>query len=122
MRKTIGALALIMVGSAAAGPLQAQGRRGGPDLDEQMTALTEQLELNEEQAAEVRKILEVQGEKRQEAFQGAGGDRSAMRGITQEIQEETSLMLAEVLSEDQMATYEEILAERRQRRGPPPFG
>ncbi len=122
MRKTIGALALIMVGSAAAGPLQAQGRRGGPDLDEQMTALTEQLELNEEQAAEVRKILEVQGEKRQEAFQGAGGDRSAMRGIMQEIQEETSLMLAEVLSEDQMATYEEILAERRQRRGPPPFG
>ena len=122
MRTTIGALALIMIGSAVAGPLQAQRRGGGPNLDEQMTALTEQLELSEVQAVEVRKILEMQGEKRREAFQGAAGDRSAMRGIMQEIQEETSLLLAEVLTEDQMASYEEILAERRQRRGPPPFG
>ncbi len=122
MRKTIGALVLIMVGLAVAGPVQAQGQGRGPSLDEQMAQLSEQLELTEEQAVEVRKILEMQGEKRQEAFEGAGGDRSAMRGIMQELQEETSLMLAEVLTDDQLAQYEEILAERRQRRGPPPFG
>ncbi len=84
-----------------------------------MEQLTDQLELTEEQATKVREILAAQMAKRQEMF--GTGDRSAVRERMGQLNEETNAKMAEVLSDDQMAKYAEIQAERRQRRGPPPF-
>lgn len=114
-----------------ASPLQAQQQRGpggrgmgagmGPNLDEQMELLTERLELTDEQAVSVRGILEAQAEKRSEAMQAmrGQGDRETMRSTMMALEEETSELLSEVLSEDQMKTYREVLEEMRPRRGPP---
>lgn len=125
MRKTIGAFALLMVALAAAAPLEAQAQRGGRgfgmSLDDQVTALTERLTLDEEQVVKVREILEAQAESRRERLQGARGsrDRNAMMQLMQEVQQETETLLGEVLSDEQMEKYREYVAELRQRRRPP---
>lgn len=127
MRKTIGAFALILVALAAAAPLEAQAQRGargfGMNLDDQMTALTERLALDEEQVVKVRGILETRAESRRERFQAARGsmDRNAMMQMMQEFQQETETLLAEVLSEEQLENYREYVAEQQQRRRPPLF-
>lgn len=125
MRRMIGAFALVLVALAAAAPLEAQAQRGargfGMSLDDQMTALTERLALDEEQVAKVREILETQAESRRERFQAARGsmDRNAMMRMMQEFQQETETLLAEVLSEEQVEKYREFVAEQQQRRRPP---
>ena len=126
MRKTIAAFALILVALAAATPLEAQARQGGRgaamSLDDQMTALTERLELDEEQAPKVREILQAQAETRRERFQGMRGsmDRNAMRRILRQMYQETETKLAKVLSEEQVEKYRAYVAEQRQGRGGPP--
>ena len=121
--RRLGIAAVAAVLAVGIVPLEAQqrgpGGGRGPDIDEQMAQLTEQLELTEEQATSVRAILEVQGEKRQELFQSSGGDREAMRAAMMEMMEEVNVQLAEILTEDQMTKYTQILEERRQRRRPP---
>ena len=125
MRKMIGAFALVLVALAAAAPLEAQAQRGargfGMSLDDQMTALTERLALDEEQVVKVREILETRAESRRERFQAARGsmDRNAMMQMMQEFQQETETKLAEVLSEEQIEKYREYVAEQQQRRRPP---
>ncbi|MDE2662677.1 MAG: hypothetical protein OXI39_06720 [Gemmatimonadota bacterium] len=125
MRKTIGAFALLLVALAAAAPLEVQAQRGargfGMSLDDQMTALTERLALDEEQVVQVRAILEAQAESRRERFQGmrGSGDRNAMMQLMEELQQETETLLDEVLSDEQMEKYREYLAELQQRRRPP---
>jgi len=124
--KRIGMFAAALLLGAIATPLQAQQQRGmrggmGPNLDEQMTELTEVLALTDEQAVSVRAVLEAQAEKRQEMFAGGPpGDREAMRAAMMELQEETQTKLAEILSEEQMEKYRAHMAERMRRR-PPPF-
>jgi len=114
-----------MVALAAAAPLEAQAQRGargfGMSLDDQMTALTERLALDEEQAVKVREVLETRAESRRERFQGArrSMDRNAMMQLVQELQQETETLLAEVLSDEQMEKYREYVAEQQQRRRPP---
>ena len=125
MRKMIGVFAFVMVALAAAAPVEAQAQRGGRgagmSLDDQVTALTERLTLDEEQVVQVRGILETQAESRRERFQGmrGSGDRNAMMQLMQELQQETETRLAEVLSDEQMEKYREYVAELRQRRRPP---
>jgi Spy/CpxP family protein refolding chaperone len=121
-RKRVGGFAVILALGALALPLQAQqrgpgpGRGMGPDLDRQMAELTEVLDLTDEQAVEVRAVLEVQAEKRREMFaEGPRGDREAMRAAMTELQEQTELQLAEILSEEQMEKYRAHVAERMRR-------
>ncbi|WP_419164991.1 hypothetical protein [Candidatus Palauibacter sp.] len=127
MKKMLGTFAVVLIAAAAAAPLEAQAQRGGRgfgmSLDDRMTALTERLELDEEQVVKVREILQAQMDSRRERFQGVRGsmDRDAMMARIQEMREETETRLAEVLSDEQMEKYREYVAEQRQRRGPPPF-
>ena len=48
----------------------------------------------------------------------SGADRESMRGAMMAMREETTKKLAEVFSEEQMEKYEEMMAQRRQGRGP----
>ena len=110
-----------------------RGRRGyggPPDMDQVMERLTQDLELSEEQATEVRPILEEQREKMQalrDEFGPPGDetDRDAMRERVREIAEETDEQLAQVLDETQMEEYRKIRhhqmrGRRRGGRGSPP--
>ena len=120
MKKTIGGFALMLVALAAAVPLEAQARRG-VSVEDQVTVLTERLELDEEQVPQVHAILQAQVEAGRERFQGLRGsmDRSAAMEIMQELQAETEAKLAEVLSDEQLEKYKEFVAEQRARRRPP---
>jgi predicted nucleic acid-binding Zn-ribbon protein len=117
MKKTMAVLGLALVFAVVAAPADAQQRRqGGMNLDDQMARLTEALDLDEEQSEAVRLVLEGQMERMQEMRSSAGGNREGMRAAMMEIREETNAELAEILSEEQMTKYTEMMA---QRRGPP---
>ncbi len=103
------AFGLALVGGIT--PLEAQ-QRGGPGGGRGPTV--------DEQAVSVRAVLETATERRQEMF--AGGppdDREAMRAAMMQLREDTDTQLEEILSEDQMEKYTELMAQQRQRRGPP---
>jgi len=121
-KRILGVTSCAVLMSAVLLPVEAQqrGQRGGrgPNLDEQIKALSTQLELTEDQAKSVRTVIEKQARQRRELFQSSGGDREAMRAAMADLQEETNSQLAEILTEDQMAKYKEIQSQRR-RRGPP---
>jgi hypothetical protein len=124
LKKKLGAFAFACALAAiVVTPVQAQqpgrGPGGGMSIDDQMAQLTEALSLTEEQVGPVRELLEVQSQRRQELRASSGGDREAMRAAMMEMQEETTMQLKEILTEDQMVKYTELMASRRQ--GPPPF-
>lgn len=128
-------IAALLVG-ALPGLAFAQQRRQirGPDLEATMAELTEELKLDENQAAQIRELLSVQNEqsrKMLEEARSSGQGRSgfsAMRERMRELREGTDANIKALLSEEQSSRYEEILAERserrRSRRGPgrPPGG
>lgn len=120
MKRKMAVLGLAMVFAVVASSAEAQQRGPGGgmgmNLDDQMARLTEVLELDEEQAKAVRVVLEGQMEKMQEMRSSAGGNREGMRAAMMEIREETNAELAEILTEEQMTKYTEMMA---QRRGPP---
>ena len=125
-RMTIRTMAFAVVLALIAIPVQAQqrgpgpGRAMGPDIDQQMAELTEALSLSDEQAVSVRAVLEEQSEKRTEMFSGGPpDDRQAMRAAMMQLQEETEARLTEILSDEQMTAYRELVAERMNRRRPP---
>lgn len=123
MKKSMmGVLALGTFIAAANSPLQAQTPRrdGGaePKLDEKIEMLTERLELNEDQAAAVRGILETQSEKHHAVPRAGGRDgaRAKRHAAMQVIYAETTGMLAEVLSEEQVVEFQKFHAEMRQQK------
>lgn len=91
--------------------LAANAQERGPMLDRLQTALG----LSEEQTVAVEKILGEQAEQRRALMQEARdtGDRRAVRGRMQAMMESTEKKLGEVLNEDQMAKYREMMAEMR---------
>ncbi len=131
-RNFIAAIAVLVLGIAVATPAEAQrpGQRQGPgggqmsmmlDIDERMETLTEQLSLTEEQVTKVRKILEEQLEAAtalMSQMRSGGGGRGAMRERMMTLRERTTAAMKEALTEDQMAKYEEIVAQERSRRRP----
>ena len=91
--------------------------------DERLAQLTEQLDLTDEQAKQMKPIIEEQSKKQQEIFDSASGDRETMRAEMMNLMEETDEQYAEVLTEEQMNTYREMRQQRmRQGRPPPPQG
>ena len=95
----------------------AQQRRG-PDLDATMVELTEQLELDEDQASQVRELLAAQQEEARKMIEEArasGQGRSAMSGMRERMmgmRETTDTGIKANLSAEQTVKYEAILAER----------
>lgn len=91
--------------------LSANAQERGPMLDRLQTALG----LSDEQTVEVGKILGEQAEQRRVLMQEARdtGNRRAVRDRMQAVMESTENKLGKVLTEDQMATYREMMAEMR---------
>jgi Spy/CpxP family protein refolding chaperone len=97
-------------------------------MDAVMVELTEQLELTDEQAGEIRELLETQRVRSRELLEAArasGEGRSGMAGMREkmaEIREATSAAVNRILSAEQAALYEELQAEQRERRRGGPGG
>ena len=76
-------VALVALGLAATPALAQQGPGGRRMLspDERLAQLTEQLDLTDEQAAQMKPIIDEQSKKQRELFENAGGDRATMRAV-----------------------------------------
>lgn len=101
---------------------QGQGGRRMMDPDERLAQLTEQLDLTDEQAKELRPIIEEQTKKQEEIFQNASGDRETMRADMMKLLDETEKAYAEVLTEEQMNQYREMMQRRMRQARPPGSG
>ncbi len=106
MRLALAAMAVLMTTVAFAG---SPGGRAVP-----IDRLTEELRLDEFQAAAVEQILEAQRERAREL---EGLDRSKRLEALRAIQEDTRMQLSGVLDDDQMARFDELVEQRKARRG-----
>jgi len=86
-------------------------------VDDRMAFLTEKLQLTSEQQTEVRPILEAVYEKQNDLLEEARNqDRLAWRELRSQMQSiatETQKPLTSILTPGQMASYEELMEERR---------
>ena len=100
-----------------------QQRGGGPpDLDVVMAELTEKLELTDEQAVEIRELLEIQTTESRtliEEARASGQGRAGMAGMRERmvaLREETDVAVEAILSEEQAVVYHELQVERAEER------
>jgi len=118
-------LVIVAMFAAALPGLAFGQQRRGPDLDETMTELTQQLKLTDGQAGQIRELLAVQNEQSRKMIaeaRASGQGRSAfgaMRERMREMREDTHKKIKALLTAEQAATYEKMLAEQAEiRRGP----
>ncbi len=134
---TLGRLLTVALLLGLGPAVTAHAQRGMLTPDQMKARMTTEMEdtlsklgLDEATTAKVRPILTAGIEKRlalfremremREAGGGNRGARGAMREKMMKLEEETEKELAGVLSEEQMAKYRELVAEKRaaRRRGP----
>ena len=120
LRAAIAALLIASVPGMATAQQRSEGR--GQDLDQTMVELKEQLELNEQQAVQIRDLLAEQNEQSRKMIaeaRASGQGRAAfgaMRERMGELREGTHTKIKGILSADQMARYEEFVAKREANR------
>lgn len=108
-------------GAAARGAGQRGAGQRGAGVEEQLASLRTAVGLTDEQAAQVRTILEAQQANR--PTRGAGGDREAMRAQMQERRARTQAEIEAVLTPEQVERFRTWSAAQRPqggRRGGPP--
>jgi Spy/CpxP family protein refolding chaperone len=96
-----------------------EGRRG-PDPEKMLSHLTEELALSDEQANQIRPILEAQAEKQRKLFSesSSGGDRRAMREQMKGIHEETDRQIESILTPEQIEQFQELRKRMRGKKRP----
>src|SRR5262245_42519104 len=97
--------------------------RGGPPIER----IAQDLNLDETQKAEVKRILDAQRAKHEAARErlrasGQRPDRETMRAQMEQDDQELTQQLSGVLTPEQLQKFKQRQAERRQhmREGPPP--
>lgn len=113
------AAAMALAGGAVAQQSDGQGRRGKM-MERQLSDMKEKLKLSDDQAQKVKTILSDSASKMRELRQKAEpGQPPSEEARTQmsKIREETHAKLSEVLSKEQMADYDKMMAERRRAGG-----
>ena len=85
--------------------------------ERQTTALTKALELTEEQQATVGEINLKYAEEVNSLWEENRESREKTRAAMKDIRQRKETELQEVLTEEQMATYQEFLEKRKDRRG-----
>jgi len=103
---------------------QRQGGQGGgfrqltpEEIAEQQAQWKKDLNLNDKQFAEFKKIDEDFRKKQTAVRQNAAGDREKMREENTKLTTERNTKLKAALTADQFKKYEEIIAQRRQGGG-----
>lgn len=101
-----------------AGGRQGAGRQGGrgQGVEQQMTRLTEQLKLTDEQKPKVKAVLDEQDKKIMELRGNTGTAPEDRRAKLQSIREDSNKKLKEVLTAEQFTKYEELQRQQRGRR------
>lgn len=84
-------------------------------IDDQIKDLKQKLELSDQQADQIRTILEEQRGQFEKLREEAGGDRSQMRERFMQVREETDSKIKDILDDDQKEKYGQIQEERRER-------
>ena len=118
IQKSLTALLLCLICFQIA---QAQGPRRGNFADRtpeeiaerQTTAMTKQLELTEEQAAQIKDLNLNFAKKRKEVMEANEEEREAIRESMKTVQDEHAEALKTVLTEEQLQKWEELRKERR---------
>lgn len=129
MKRVTCALSILILGAQAAiaadspGPPPGGPPRGGPPIER----LAQDLNLNETQTAEVKRILDAQRAKHEAAREqmrssGQRPDPETMRAQRAQDEQELEQQLSGVLTPDQLQKFKQRQAERRQHMhdGPPP--
>lgn len=90
------------------------------EVEARMAAAKERLNLSDDQAAQVEVILQETNEKRSQIFEDANLQEGRsfrkmrqLRSDMQELNEETTERMAEVLDDEQMREYEKMKEEQR---------
>ena len=121
MRYVLAVLATLLILAAWPTELKAQGR--GPGLivtDSLMDSYVSRFDLNSEQEASLRGILETQAERARDMIGAARSQgREAMEALRpklRELQTNTNRQVEAVLTEDQIPEYHKIQAEIQEMR------
>ena len=77
--------------------------------------MKERLHLTEEQAAKIRPIIEESVNDRRQILNDNGQDRKANRSALQEIRWKTDMKLSQILTEEQMRDYQNLLEEKSEK-------
>jgi len=90
------------------------GQRRSPE--QQMTQLSEQLQLTDAQKPKVKAVLDEQTKKMQELRADTGASREDRRAKLQVIQEDSSKKMKEILTPEQFKKFQEQQQQMRARR------
>jgi Spy/CpxP family protein refolding chaperone len=118
-------ITLAAIAFAAAQAVLAQPPAGGsPPGGSPLERLTQELNLNDAQKAQVKQIFDEERAKRDAARAQLGPNATpdARRAKMQEIQQDMMQKLGGVLTPAQMEKFKEMQQERRQQGAPPPSG
>ena len=89
------------------------------NTEHRIRVLSEQLELTEEQAQQIRPILENQNQKRNEILESyaalGNDDRRALKAEMRTLREDTHSQIKALLTEEQIAKYKNWQEERRRK-------
>ncbi len=129
MKPVTCALSILILGAQAAlaadppGPPPGGPPRGGPPIER----IAQDLNLDETQKAQVKRILDAQRAKHEAAREqlrasGQQPDRETMRAQRAQDEQELETQLSSVLTPEQLIKFKQRQAERRQHmhEGPPP--
>jgi periplasmic protein CpxP/Spy len=107
-----GLLACSTLATAQDAPKNGKGGKKGMTVEQQMTRLTEQLTLTDEQKPKVQKVLEATSKKMTEIRNDSSLDQQARRDKMRPIMEEQNKEMKKILTEEQFKKYEEMNARR----------
>jgi Spy/CpxP family protein refolding chaperone len=108
---------VILTGAVSIFSTVSHAQRMRMSVEEQVKILKDSLQLNDEQGANITKILEDQREEMTTTMGENRNNREAMRGIMQDLIKKTDEKIKKMLTEGQTKKYEEMMKTRRERMG-----
>ena len=96
---------------------QAQPQRQRISIEDRVKILKDSLKLTDDQCTKITKIFEDQREEMATAMNENKDNPDAMKTVRQEIMKKTDDQIKSILTEDQVAKYDEMLKTRRERMG-----
>ena len=110
-------LCCFVLGISAVSFAQGGGGRMQRSPEEQAKGLQTQLKLDDTQTAKIVAIYQTQAKSMDSVRTAANGDRQAMMQAMRPMREATTTKIKAVLTADQAAAYDKMMAEMRNRQG-----